>query len=154
MTVSATLAINKEIERRRAAGLPMLALGFGETGLPVHESLVRRLSGSAAQASYGPVAGIEELRSSAAGYWRRRNVPTREGRVVAGPGSKSLLYAVLHAVGGPVALPMPSWVSYAAQASLVRTRIVRLPTLPGQGGVPTRRTWRPRRFTPDAPVRP
>ena len=136
MTVSATLAINEEIERRRAAGLPVLALGFGEAGLPVHESLVRRLSESAAEASYGPVAGIEELRSSAAGYWRRRNVPTTEGRVVAGPGSKPLLYAVLHAVGGPVALPMPSWVSYGAQAALVRTPIVWLPTLAGQGGVP------------------
>ena len=37
MTMSATLAINEEIERRRAAGLPVLALGFGEAGLPVHD---------------------------------------------------------------------------------------------------------------------
>jgi aspartate aminotransferase len=136
VTVSATLAINEETERRRAAGRPVLPLGFGEAGLPVHASLVEALSRAAGRASYGPVAGVEELRAAAAGYWGRRGVPTDPAQVVAGPGSKPLLYALLRAIGGAVALPQPSWVSYAAQASLLGLPVVSLPTLPGDGGVP------------------
>jgi aspartate aminotransferase len=136
VTVSATLAINEETERRRAAGRPVLPLGFGEAGLPVHESLVEALSRVAGEASYGPVVGVEELRAAAAGYWNRRGLTTDPAQVVAGPGSKPLLYALLRAVGGAVALPQPSWVSYAAQASLLGLPVVSLPTLPGEGGVP------------------
>ena len=135
-TVSATLAINEETERRRAAGRPVLPLGFGEAGLPVHPSLVDALSRAAGHASYGPVVGIEDLRTAAAGYWDRRGVATGPSQVVAAPGSKPLLYAVLQAVGGTIALPRPSWVSYAAQASLLGLPVVGVPTLPGEGGVP------------------
>jgi aspartate/methionine/tyrosine aminotransferase len=39
-------------------------------------------------------------------------------------------------VGGVVALPRPSWVSYAAQASLLGQAVVWVPILPGEGGVP------------------
>lgn len=138
--VSPTLAINEETERRRAAGRPVLPLGFGEAGLPVHAGLVAALSGAAGQASYGPVAGIEDLRAAAAGYWSRRGLETDPSQVVAGPGSKPLLYALLQAIGGAigeaVALPRPSWVSYAAQASLLGRPVVWVPTLPGEGGVP------------------
>ncbi|MEO6790101.1 MAG: pyridoxal phosphate-dependent aminotransferase [Ornithinibacter sp.] len=136
MTVSATLAINEETAKRRAAGLPVVPLGFGEAGLPVHESLVHTLGEAAGQASYGPVAGIADLRDAAAGYWERRGIPTSSERVIAGPGSKALLYALLHASGGGVALPGPSWVSYAAQAALLRIRAELLPTLRGEGGAP------------------
>jgi aspartate aminotransferase len=135
-TVSATLAINEETERRRAAGRPVLPLGFGEAGLPVHPSLVDALSRAAGHASYGPVVGIEDLRTAAAGYWNRRGVATEPSQVVAGPGSKPLLYALLQAVDGTIALPRPSWVSYAAQASLLGLPVVGVPTLPGEGGVP------------------
>lgn len=134
--ISATLAINEETARRRAADLPVLPLGFGEAGLPVHSSLVRRLGEAAGHASYGPVAGIEELRDAAAGYWQRRGIATTSERVIAGPGSKPLLYALLRASGGSVALPAPSWVSYAAQAALLRIPAELLPTIRGEGGVP------------------
>jgi aspartate aminotransferase len=120
VTVSATLAINEETQRRRAAGLPVLPLGFGEAGLPVHDSLIEALSESAGHGSYGPVAGIEELRTAAAGYWRRRGLPTEPGQVITGPGSKPLLYALLHALGGAVALPQPSWVSYGRPGVVAR----------------------------------
>jgi aspartate aminotransferase len=134
--VSATLAINEETERRRAAGLPVLALGFGEAGLPVHPDLVEALSRAGGRGSYGPVAGIEPLREAAAGYWTRRRLPTDPSQVVAGPGSKSLLYALLHAADGAVVVPRPSWVTYAAQAALLGRSVVHVSTRPGQGGVP------------------
>lgn len=136
MVISATLAIDEETERRRRAGRPVLPLGFGEAGLPVHESLERALAEHAGCGWYGPVAGVPELRAAAAGYWDRRKLPTSPERVIAGPGSKPLLLALLMALDGAVALPRPSWVSYGAQASLIGKDVAYVATLPGQGGVP------------------
>lgn len=136
VTVSPTLAINQEIAHRRAAGLPTLPLGFGEASIPVHPELIRRLGECAGLGGYGPVVGIPEMLDAAAGYWTRRGVPTQAEQVVSGPGSKPLLYTILQALGGPVALPRPSWVSYAAQNSLLGQESVFIGVLPGEGGVP------------------
>ena len=38
-TVSATLAANEALERRRRTGAPVLPMAFGEAGLPVAPSL-------------------------------------------------------------------------------------------------------------------
>lgn len=136
MVVSATLAIGEETERRRRSGRPVLPLGFGEAGLPVHEGLQRALAEHAVCGWYGPVAGVPELRAAAAGYWERRGLPTRPDQVVAGPGSKPLLLALLTTLDGAVALPRPSWVSYGAQASLLGKEAVYVGTPTAQGGVP------------------
>ncbi len=133
MAVSATLAANDVIARRRAEGLPVVPLGFGEAGLPVHPLLTAALGEAAGSAGYGPVAGIPSLREAAAGYWSRRGLPTSAAQVVAGPGSKPLLWAILGARRGVVALPKPSWVSYAAQAAMQGLDTVRIRSL---GGVP------------------
>ncbi|WP_185078444.1 pyridoxal phosphate-dependent aminotransferase [Nonomuraea jabiensis] len=136
VTLSATLAANEDIDRRRRAGERVLHLAFGEAGLPVHPALRDRLAGAAERNGYGPVAGASELRTAAAGYWTRRGLPTDPELVVCGPGSKSLLYGLLLAIGGDIVLPMPSWVSYAAQAELVGSRPILVPAPPGGGGVP------------------
>jgi aspartate aminotransferase len=52
---------------------------------------------------------------------------------VAGPGSKALLFGLMAAIGGDVAVTQPSWVSYSAQASLAG-RAAHF--VPGAGGVP------------------
>ena len=134
--VSATLAANEVMAARRARGLAVLPLAFGEAGLPVHPALRDALAAAAAANSYGPVAGQAALRQAAAGYWARRGLPTSPGQVVCGPGSKPLLYALLLAIGGSLAVPRPCWVSYAAQAALAGTRLHWVPTAPGQGGIP------------------
>ena len=134
--VSATLAANEAMAARRARGLAVLPLAFGEAGLPVHPALRDALAAAAAANSYGPVAGQAALRQAAAGYWARRGLPTSAGQVVCGPGSKPLLYALLLAIGGGLAVPRPSWVSYAAQAALAGIRLHWVPTAPGQGGIP------------------
>jgi len=136
VAVSATLAINETVALKRRAGQVVLQLGFGEAGLPVHPELQAVLAGAADKNGYGPVAGIEALRTAAAGYWDRRHLPTEADCVVAGPGSKALLFALCRAIGGGVALPQPSWVSYAAQAALLDRRVCFVPTVPGNGGVP------------------
>jgi aspartate aminotransferase len=104
-------------------------------GLPVHPRVREARAAAAASGSYGPVAGIPALREAAAGYWTRRGLPTEPGGVVAGPGSKPLLYAVLLAIGTDVAVPSPSWVSYAAQTQLTGARPHFVPAAPGEGGV-------------------
>ncbi|WP_329427313.1 pyridoxal phosphate-dependent aminotransferase [Streptosporangium sp. NBC_01495] len=136
VTLSATLAANEDIERRRRAGERVLHLAFGEAGLPVHPVLRERLAAASGLNGYGPVAGAPALREAAAGYWSWRDLPTDPGLVVCGPGSKPLLYGLLLAIGGDIVLPMPSWVSYAAQTELVGARSLLVPTPPGEGGVP------------------
>jgi aspartate aminotransferase len=54
---------------------------------------------------------------------------------VSGPGSKPLLFALLLAVCADVAVPKPSWVSYAAQAELAGARPHFVPVPPGEGGI-------------------
>ena len=133
LPVSATLAANETMEARRRRGEPVLPMAFGEAGLPVHPLLRAALAEAAGCTSYGPVAGRARLRESAAGYWTRRGLPTGPEAVIAGPGSKALLFALMAAIGGDVALTRPSWVSYSAQASLAgRTAHF----VPGSGGVP------------------
>src|SRR5690348_16273410 len=118
MPVSATLAMIEEVARRRRLGIPTVPLGFGEAGLPVHAMLTAELNTWAQDAAYGPSAGIAALREAAAGYWTRRGLPTEPDHVVAGPGSKPLLWATLGSRPGAVAVPKPCWVSYAAQAAM------------------------------------
>ena len=135
-TVSATLAANEALAVRRRRGEPVLPLAFGEAGLPVHPALRAALSAATGRNAYGPVAGLAALREAAAGYWDRRGLPTSPAAVVCGPGSKSLLYGLLLALGADVAMARPSWVSYAAQAAMTGGRAHLVPTRPGEGGVP------------------
>src|SRR5215469_8466514 len=135
LPVSATLAANEALAARRSRGEPVLPLAFGEAGLPVPAALRDALAAATSSNSYGPVAGCATLRSAAAGYWQRRGLPTSAGSVVCGPGSKPLLYGLLLAIGADVAVPRPSWVSYAAQASLIGVRPHFVPAAPGEGGI-------------------
>jgi aspartate aminotransferase len=133
--VSATLAANEILIRRRQAGEPVLPLSFGEAGLPVHPVLKTALAGAADCSSYGPVAGLPALREAAAGYWTRRGLPTGPEAVICGPGSKSLLFGLVLAIGADVAVPRPSWVSYAGQAALAGARAHFVPVPAGEGGI-------------------
>ena len=133
--ISATLAANEALAVRRRAGETVLPLAFGEAGLPVHPMLRDTLATASDSNSYGPVAGLESLREAAAGYWARRGLPTSASSVVCGPGSKPLLFGLQLAIGADVAVPQPSWVSYAAQASMIGVRTHFVPVAPGQGGI-------------------
>lgn len=136
VTVSATLAANEALSQRRRQGLPVIPMAFGEAGLPVHEAMRAALSAGGDHNAYGPVAGTAALRTAAAGYWGRRGLGTDPDLVVAGPGSKPLLYAVMLTLGGDIAMASPSWVSYAAQNRLAGQEPLFVPTPPAQGGIP------------------
>jgi len=133
--VSATLAANEALAERRLRGERVLPLAFGEAGVPVAPVLRDALAGASHRNGYGPVAGSAELRAAVAGYWTRRGLPTEPGDVVCGPGSKALLFGLLLGLHGvDVAIPRPSWVSYAAQAALTGVRPVYVPITAGAGG--------------------
>ena len=136
VTMSATLAADEALARRRRAGEQVITMASGEIGLPIHPTLQRMLAGAAHLNAYGPVPGSGALREAAAGYWHRRGLDTDPELVVAGPGSKSLLFGLLLAIGGDPVVPVPGWVSYVAQARLAGLRPIGVPILPGQGGVP------------------
>jgi aspartate aminotransferase len=76
------------------------------------------------------------MREAAAGYFERRGLATRADAILAAPGSKALLYALLTVLPGDVVLPRPSWVSYAAQAALAGKRVLDVPIAEEAGGVP------------------
>jgi aspartate aminotransferase len=133
---SATLAVNERLHARRAAGESVLHLAFGEAGLPVLPSLAAVLADSVRHNDYGPVAGIPAARAAAAGYFERRGLPTDPDQIVLAPGSKALLFALLAVLPGDVVLPVPSWVSYAAQAALVGKHVIGVPIPARAGGIP------------------
>jgi aspartate aminotransferase len=133
---SPTLATDRQIKARIAAGERVLHLAFGEAGLPVIPEAARALAEGAHLNSYGPVAGSVASRSSVAGYWNRRGLPTQPEAVILAPGSKAILYALLMTVSGDVILPKPSWVSYGAQARIAGRQVIWVATLPEAGGIP------------------
>ncbi|MFJ3671344.1 pyridoxal phosphate-dependent aminotransferase [Streptomyces sp. NPDC090106] len=134
--VSPNLALDRVVAERRAAGEPLVHLGFGEARLPVLPELVERLTAGATRTHYGEVAGDAAVRRGGAAYFARRGLPTRPGQVVLAPGSKPLLAALFAALDGDVLLPNPSWVTYAPQATLFGRRVHRIPIPDRCGGVP------------------
>jgi aspartate aminotransferase len=93
------------------------------------------LAAATASNGYGPVAGHQALRTAAAGYWRRRGLAASTDSIVCGPGSKPLIFGLMLAAGADVAVPRPSWVSYAAQARLIGARPHFVAAAPGEGGI-------------------
>jgi aspartate aminotransferase len=128
---SATLAMNEAVAQRRAAGRATIHLGFGEATFPLHPLLQSALADAAKHTGYAPVAGIPALRQAIAEYLSRtRGLNYTAADIIVAPGSKPLLYALLHILEGDVLLPVPSWVSYAPQARLAGRRVIDVATDP------------------------
>ena len=129
---SATLAMNEAVALRRSQGRETIHLGFGEATFPLHPLLQDALTRAAQHTSYAPVAGLPALRQAIAGYLARtRGLACSPDQVVVGPGSKPLLYALLHILQGDLLLAVPSWVSYAPQARMAGKRVIGVKTDPG-----------------------
>jgi aspartate aminotransferase len=128
---SATLAMNEAVAQRRAAGRETIHLGFGEAAFPLHPLLHTALTKAAKHTSYAPVLGLPALRQAIAEYLaRKQTLACSPEHIVVAPGSKPLLYALLHVLEGDLLLPVPSWVSYAAQAKLAGRRVIGVQTDP------------------------
>ncbi len=122
---SATLVINEKVKSMWEKGENIYHLGFGESRFPVHPLMVKALADNASQHSYVSLQGIPKLRQQVSNFYNRHfQLNSNESQVIAGVGSKSLLYAVMHSLPGDVVLPVPAWVSYKDQAELNGRRVI------------------------------
>jgi len=127
--MSATMAINTKINQLRARGHQVYHLGFGEARFPVHPKILAAFKTNAAARSYLPVAGLPALRTQVAGYYQRHfKIEIEPEQVIIGSGSKTLLFAAMHALWGDLLLPSPTWVSYDTQAHLTGKAVHWIPT--------------------------
>ncbi len=126
---SETLLINERSDELEATG-KVHRFGFGQSPFPVPESLRQALADQVHQKAYAPVQGLPALRQAVAEFHRLEDqVDWQAHRVLIGPGSKLLIYAVLAAFRrAEVALVSPSWVSYEPQAHLAGHPVHRLMT--------------------------
>jgi len=128
---SPTLAIDELVVKKKLINSDILHMGFGESTMPLHPLLKKALSDAATYTRYGPVRGLSELRVAIAEYLNRtRKIQCTSDQIVIGPGSKSLIYAILRLLEGDVLLPNPSWVSYAPIARLGGKKAILVQTDP------------------------
>ena len=110
---SPTLSMNDRILEMRAAGRDVYHLGFGESRFPVHPRIARALQDNAQQRSYLPALGLPALRETVAHYYGNHlGIEISPSQVIIGPGSKSLIYAMLAAIDSDLIMPTPAWSSY------------------------------------------
>lgn len=129
LKVSATLSLNERVREMWASGRDAYHLGFGESRFPVHPRIAEALKANVQRRSYLPSLGLPELRETIAQFYQQKfKITVSPDRVVVGPGSKSLIYALMLALGEEIILPQPSWVSYAPQAHLLGKPITWVPT--------------------------
>jgi aspartate aminotransferase len=126
---SPTLLINEQVHQKWDRGQTIYHLAFGESRMPVHPKLIAALEESTGQRHYLPSLGLPALREAVAGFYRRHlQIPATADRVVIGPGSKALMYAIQLALRCQVYLPVPSWVSYQPQAALIGNQVIAVPS--------------------------
>ncbi len=100
---SPTLTLHDRIRSMMADGREVFHMGFGESRFPVHPQIAQALRDNVHQRSYLPALGIPALRQRiAAFYGQQLNMEITPEQVVIGPGSKSLLYAMMVALDGDV----------------------------------------------------
>lgn len=128
LKASATLTMNERVREMWEAGGDVYHLGFGESRFPVHPKLAEALGANVHHRSYLPALGLRELRQAIAHFYQRRfQMAVSPSQVVVGPGSKSLLYALVMALGEELILFQPSWVSYAPQAHILGKPVLWVP---------------------------
>lgn len=126
---SPTLWANDLVWEKRAKGEKVYHMGFGESPFPVPERLQKSLADAAHRKDYLPAAGLPELLETVREYYRPLvGDYVDQCDVITAPGSKLILYALQVAVEGDLIMPVPSWVSYAPQALLIRTDIIKVKT--------------------------
>jgi len=131
LKASATIAVNDRVREIWAAGKNVYHLAFGESRFPIHPKIAAALGENAHRRSYTSALGIPELRKAIANdYQRRFDLDVIPEQVVIGPGSKSLIFASLMALGEEVIIPQPSWVSYGPQAHILAKPVTFVPTRP------------------------
>ncbi len=125
---SDTLLINEQSRLLEAGGRRIYKFGFGQSPFPVFAPAVAALAEHAAQKAYLPVQGLPALRERVAAFHTGVDETHWDAeRVLVGPGSKLLLFALIKSLpAADILIPAPAWVSYAPQARMAGQHAVRL----------------------------
>jgi aspartate aminotransferase len=106
LKAAATIAVNDRVRELWANGGNVYHMAFGESCFPVHPRIADALGANAHKRSYTHPLGIPELRQAIATYYQRHfEMDVTPEQVVVGPGSKSLIFSCLMALGEEVILP-------------------------------------------------
>ncbi len=133
--LSPTLAVNELVVKKRAAGEEIIHMGFGESPFPVVPRLAEALQNSTQHKQYLPTAGLPALREAVANYYADKiGLDTSQYDVLIAPGSKLVIYSLQMATAGDLIMPVPSWVSYAPQAQMLGTNVIKLATTLDEDG--------------------
>ncbi len=136
--LSPTLAINERIKHLEESGQKVYRFGFGQSPFPVPDIMVEALKQHAHQKGYLPVQGLLALREQIAHYYSSKLKSQIEAdQIVIGPGTKELIWSVIHTFPGEIILPSPCWVSYAPQANMAKKKIIRIDSSPDNNWIIT-----------------
>jgi aspartate/methionine/tyrosine aminotransferase len=131
LKASATIAINDRVREMWDKGRNVYHMAFGESRFPIHPKIAAALGANAHRRSYTSALGIPELRKAIAQHYQRRfDLDVTPDQVVVGPGSKSLIFSALMALGEEIIIPQPSWVSYGPQVHILGKPVTFIPTRP------------------------
>ena len=134
LSPSPTLAINERSNALRSAGRDIYKLGLGQSPFPVPPVVVEALKTHAHEKDYLPVKGLPALREAVAAYHRRTDgIGCDAADVLIGPGSKELIFLLQMVFEAALALPSPSWVTYAPQATILGKPFHWIPTARADG---------------------
>ena len=121
---SATLAINEECKLIQKKGKKVFKFGFGQSPFPIPKSVVAELKKNANKNKYLPMQGLEELKKSVSLYLNKNfDYQFKSNNILIGPGTKELLLLLQICFNGEIILPVPSWVSYAPQATIAKNKV-------------------------------
>jgi aspartate aminotransferase len=123
---SATLTLNAEANRLRAAGEPIIHLGGGQPVNPAPETALRGAAEKLedGQIKYGPSGGQPTLKQAIIQYTSEHyGQDVAPENVVVSVGAKQAVFNALYATvdpGDEVVLVAPYWVSYPEMVKMVR----------------------------------
>lgn len=133
---AATRVVSEKAQDMRRQGRDVLSLSTGEPDFVSPESVMEaaRAALDAGQTFYTPAAGIPELRSAVAEYYRDRfGLDYAPNEVMVGAGGKPLLYEACMTLlnpGDEAILLAPAFVSYSEQVRLCEATPVVIQTDP------------------------
>ena len=127
---SGTLSLNEKSKTLALAGRRLYRFGFGESPFSPPARILDTLRIASRRKEYTDVAGLPALREQIAAFHSEVDgYPVAAEQVLVGPGTKPLLYNLMHVFErADVFLPDPSWVSYAPQALIAGHNVIRIPT--------------------------
>ncbi|HOX26284.1 MAG TPA: pyridoxal phosphate-dependent aminotransferase [Candidatus Krumholzibacteria bacterium] len=127
---SPTLNLSSQAQALIKAGEPVINLTAGEPDFPTPDPVLAAARAALADGHirYTASAGIPELREKVAAYYTAASgLPYAANEVIVSNGAKQVLFNALSVLlneGDRVAIPVPYWVSYPAQVTALRGKVI------------------------------